>query len=63
MAGVTRNICFREPKPMEAWECRQAQVLGKLVLSGYTIQTAIGITISQSDVGRGHLATKAGGVV
>jgi hypothetical protein len=40
-AGVTRYIRFREPKPLEAWECRQARTHGKIVLSGHIIQGMI----------------------
>jgi hypothetical protein len=41
-AGVTCYIRFREPKPLEAWECRQARTHRKVVISGRTIQATIG---------------------
>jgi hypothetical protein len=43
---VTRYIQFREPKPLEAWGCRQARAHAKVVLSGPTIQATIGATVS-----------------
>jgi hypothetical protein len=45
-AGVTRYIHFREPKALEASECRQARSLGKVVIGGRTVQAKIGATIS-----------------
>ncbi len=54
-AGVTRYIWFREPKPLEAWECRQARTHGKVVLSEHTIQAAIGATVSQATFLSGNL--------
>jgi hypothetical protein len=41
-AGITRYIRFREPKALEAWECRQARAHGKVVIGGHTIQATIG---------------------
>jgi hypothetical protein len=46
--GVTRYIRFREPKPLEAWECRKARSHGKVVISSRTIQATIGATISHA---------------
>jgi hypothetical protein len=37
-AGVTRYIRFREPKTLEAWECRQARKNGKLAINGRMFQ-------------------------
>jgi hypothetical protein len=54
-AGVTRYIQFREPKPLMAWECRQARTHGKVVLSGHTIQVTIGGTVSYSKFFSGNL--------
>jgi hypothetical protein len=45
-AGVVRYIWFREPKALEAWECRQAKSQGKVVIGGCTVQATIGATVS-----------------
>ncbi len=42
--GLARYILFREPKLLEEWECRQAQVQAKVMLSRHTIQATIGAT-------------------
>ncbi len=42
-AGVTRYIRFRELKPLEAWECRQARRNGKIVINGRTLEGKIGV--------------------
>jgi hypothetical protein len=47
-AGVTRYIRFREPKALEAWECRQARSHGKVVIGGRTIQAKIGAIMSHA---------------
>jgi hypothetical protein len=47
-AGVTRYIRFREPRALEAWECRQARKSGKIVINGRTVQGKIGATASHS---------------
>jgi hypothetical protein len=47
-AGVTRYIRFRELKPLEAWECRQARRSGKIVINGRTLEGKIGATASHS---------------
>ncbi len=47
-AGVTRYIWFRELKPLEAWECRQARRSGKIVINGRTLEGKIGTTTSHS---------------
>jgi hypothetical protein len=47
-AGVTRYIRFREPKALEAWECRQARSQGKVIIGSLTIQATIGATISHA---------------
>jgi hypothetical protein len=36
-AGVTWYIQFREPKALEAWECRKARSHGKVIIIGCTI--------------------------
>jgi hypothetical protein len=41
-AGVTRYIRFREPKALEAWQCRQARSNGKVIMGGRTIQATVG---------------------
>jgi hypothetical protein len=47
-AGVARYIRFRELKPLEAWECRQARRSGKIVINGRTFEGKIGATASHS---------------
>jgi hypothetical protein len=50
-AGVTLYIQFREPKALEAWECRQARThgkVGKVVIGCRTIQATIGATVSHA---------------
>jgi hypothetical protein len=47
-AGVTRYIRFRELKPLEAWECRQARRSGKIVMNGRTFEGKIGATTLHS---------------
>ncbi len=47
-AGVTRYIRFREPKALQAWECRKARKNRKVVLSGRTVQAKIGATVSHA---------------
>jgi hypothetical protein len=40
-AGVARYIRFREPRALEASECRQARKSGKIVINGRTFQGKI----------------------
>jgi hypothetical protein len=47
-AGITRYILFREPKVLEAWECRQARMHGKVVIGGSTVQATIRATTSHA---------------
>jgi hypothetical protein len=47
-ACITQYIWFREPKELEAWECRQARSHGKVVIGGRTIQVTVGATISHA---------------
>jgi hypothetical protein len=47
-AGVARYIRFRELKPLEAWECRQARRSGKIVINGRTFEGKIGAIASHS---------------
>ncbi len=47
-AGVARYIRFREPRALEAWECRQARRDGKIIINGPTLQGKIGATASHS---------------
>ncbi len=46
--GITRYILFREPKALEAWECRQARTHGKVIIGGRTVQATIGATMSHA---------------
>jgi hypothetical protein len=43
-----RYIRFREPRALEAWECRQARKSGKIVINGRTFESKIGATASHS---------------
>jgi hypothetical protein len=47
-AGVTRYIRFREPRAPEAWECRQARRISKIVINGRTFEGKIWATASHS---------------
>ncbi len=47
-AGITRYIQCREPKALEAWECRQARAHGKVVIAGRTVQATIGASMSHT---------------
>jgi hypothetical protein len=47
-AGVTKYIWFREPKALEAWECRQVRSQRKVVIGGRSIQATIGATVSHA---------------
>jgi hypothetical protein len=47
-AGVVRYIRFREPKALEAWECRQVRSHGKVVIGGRTVQATVGATVSHA---------------
>ncbi len=55
-AGVTRYIQFREPKSLEAWECRQAKKNGKVVINGRTLQAKIGATDEDSNCETGIIS-------
>ncbi len=46
--GVARYVRFREPRTLEAWECRQARKSGKIIINGRTFQGKIGATASHS---------------
>jgi hypothetical protein len=58
-AGVTRYIRFREIKPLEAWECRQARRNGKIIINGRTLEGKIGATASHSMYLAGELDDKS----
>jgi hypothetical protein len=47
-AGVARYVRFRELKPLEAWECRQARKSRKIVINGRTFRGKTGATVSHS---------------
>jgi hypothetical protein len=47
-AGVARYIRFREPRTLEAWECRQARKSGKVIINDRTFQGKIGATAFHS---------------
>jgi hypothetical protein len=46
--GVTQYIRFRELKPLEAWECRQARLSGQIHINGKVLKGKIGATASHS---------------
>jgi hypothetical protein len=54
-AGVTRYLKFRELKPLEAWECRQARKTGKLVINGKIVKGKTGVTVSHTMFLAGNL--------
>jgi hypothetical protein len=58
-AGVTRYIGFREPKTLEAWECRQARRNGKVIINGRSFQARIGSTTSYTMFLSGGLDDKS----
>jgi hypothetical protein len=58
-AGVARYIRFREPRTLEAWECRQARKSGKVIISGRTFQGEIRATASHSMFLAGGLDDKS----
>jgi hypothetical protein len=45
-AGVKRYIRFRELRPLEAWECRQARLNGKIHINGKVLKGKVGATAS-----------------
>jgi hypothetical protein len=47
-AGVKRYIRFRELRPLEAWECRQARLNGQVHINGKMLVGKIGATISHT---------------
>jgi hypothetical protein len=47
-AGVKRYIRFRELRPLEAWECRQARLNGHVHINGKMPVGKIGATISHT---------------
>jgi hypothetical protein len=59
-AGVERYIRFREPRALEAWECRQAWRSGKIVINGRTLKGKIGATASHSMFLAGDSTMRAG---
>ncbi len=58
-AGVTQYIRFRELKPLEAWECRQARLSGQIIINGRTVKDKIGATASHSMYLAGGLDDKS----
>jgi hypothetical protein len=59
-AGVARYVRFREPRTLEAWECRQARKSGKIIINGKTFRGKIGATASNSMFWPAGLTTRAG---
>jgi hypothetical protein len=47
-AGVKRYIRFRELRPLEAWECRQARLNGQVHINGKMVAGKIGATVSHT---------------
>jgi hypothetical protein len=57
--GVARYIRFREPRTLEAWECRPARKSRKIIINGKTFQGKIGATDSRSMLLAGGLDDKS----
>jgi hypothetical protein len=57
--GFARYVRFREPRMLEAWECRQARKSGKIIINGRTFQGKIGATASHSMFLAGGLDAKS----
>jgi hypothetical protein len=57
--GVARYVRFREPRALEAWECRQARKSRKIIINSKTFQGKIGATASHSMVLAGGLDTES----
>jgi hypothetical protein len=47
-AGVKRYIRFREPRPLEAWECRLARLNGQIHINGEVLKGKAGATVSHT---------------
>jgi hypothetical protein len=47
-AGVKRYIRFRELRPLEAWECRQARLNGQIHINGKVLKGKVGATASHT---------------
>jgi hypothetical protein len=45
---VKRYIRFRELRPLEAWECRQARLNGQVFINGKAIVGKVGATVSHT---------------
>jgi hypothetical protein len=58
-ASVTRYIRFREPKTLEAWECRQARRKEKVTINGRSFQAKIGSMASHTMFLSGGLDDKS----
>jgi hypothetical protein len=58
-AGVKQYIRFRELKPLEAWECRQARLNGQVHINGKMLVGKIGATISHTMFLTGGWTTRA----
>jgi hypothetical protein len=47
-AGVKQYIRFRELRPLEAWECRQARLNGQIHINGKVLKGKVGATASHT---------------
>jgi hypothetical protein len=47
-AGVKRYIRFRELRPLEAWECRQARLNCQIYINGKVLKGKVGATASHT---------------
>ncbi len=47
-AGVKRYIRFRELRPLEAWECRQATLNGQIHINGKVLKGKVSATASHT---------------
>jgi hypothetical protein len=46
--GVKRYIRYRELRPLEAWECRQARLNGQIRINGKVLKGKVGATASHT---------------
>ncbi len=56
---VKRYIRFRELRPLEAWECRQARLNGQVNINGKAVAGKIGATVSHTMFLTGGLDDKS----
>jgi hypothetical protein len=47
-AGITRYLKFRELKPVEAWEWREARTTSSVLINGHAVDGKVGATVSHT---------------